>query len=145
MYQFSESVFFPLSLGTFTYLLRPETARVIANTFGQGTGPIWLDDMACTGTETRLDECPHKGWGQADCAHNEDVAVKCEVTSISPTVPAIPTTTKSPTVVQGSNCRYIRGMDSFAGDATISNLIASYLSILIYSEMKDYANSFYSE
>ena len=41
-----------------------------------GTGPIWLDDLQCTGEETRLDECPHTTLH--DCVHFEDVWVTCE-------------------------------------------------------------------
>ena len=45
--------------------------------FGQGTGPIWLDDIHCTGTETRLDQCPHNGIGVHNCIHFEDAGVAC--------------------------------------------------------------------
>ena len=40
-----------------------------------GSGPIWLDDLRCTGEETRLDECRHTT--EHDCTHHEDVAVRC--------------------------------------------------------------------
>ena len=40
-----------------------------------GTGPIWLDDLQCTGEETRLDQCPHTS--PHDCSHDEDVWVLC--------------------------------------------------------------------
>ncbi|KAK3599030.1 hypothetical protein CHS0354_012514 [Potamilus streckersoni] len=48
-----------------------------SGSFKNGTGPIWLDDVRCNGTEAALDECSHKSWGQTNCVHNEDVAVIC--------------------------------------------------------------------
>ena len=44
---------------------------------GHGLGPIWLDDVACRGTEVSLDSCPHNGEGNHDCEHDEDASVIC--------------------------------------------------------------------
>ena len=45
--------------------------------FGQGSGPILLDDLACTGQERALGECKHAGFEINDCSHSEDAGVLC--------------------------------------------------------------------
>ena len=50
--------------------------------FGPGTGPILLDDLLCTGSETRLIDCPRYfsgGIGTYDgCrGHLDDAGVRC--------------------------------------------------------------------
>uniref|UniRef100_A0A3B3UI76 Neurotrypsin n=1 Tax=Poecilia latipinna TaxID=48699 RepID=A0A3B3UI76_9TELE len=45
--------------------------------FGQGSGPILLDAMKCTGNELFLDQCPHSDWEQHNCDHMEDAGVSC--------------------------------------------------------------------
>lgn len=52
----------------------------VQNKFGAGHGPIWMDDVRCTGTEQRLIDCPRSprgGWGNHNCRHTEDVSVEC--------------------------------------------------------------------
>ncbi|NXJ71112.1 SRCRL protein, partial [Rostratula benghalensis] len=45
--------------------------------FGEGQGPIWLDDVRCVGTEAALSECRAKSWGVHGCEHGEDASVVC--------------------------------------------------------------------
>ena len=48
--------------------------------FGAGTGPIWLDDLGCTGSELTLLQCSNRGLGSHNCGHYEDVGVRCSET-----------------------------------------------------------------
>ncbi len=48
--------------------------------FGAGNGAIWLSDVDCEGTETRLDQCRHLAeWGETSCRHYQDAAVTCNM------------------------------------------------------------------
>ena len=45
--------------------------------FGEGLGPIWLKNVACSGAEDSLNSCCHTGVGNHECGHHEDAGVIC--------------------------------------------------------------------
>ncbi|NXJ14562.1 DMBT1 protein, partial [Odontophorus gujanensis] len=59
-------------LGCGTALAAPSGAW-----FGEGSGPIWLNHVRCSGDEQRLAQCRHRGWHNHVCTHEEDASVVC--------------------------------------------------------------------
>ncbi|KAL3870897.1 hypothetical protein ACJMK2_038928 [Sinanodonta woodiana] len=53
------------------------TGSIITAPYGEG--PIWLDELSCSGSESTLFECGYFGHtiGVHDCSHSEDVGVHC--------------------------------------------------------------------
>ncbi|NXE71780.1 DMBT1 protein, partial [Calcarius ornatus] len=51
-------------LGCGPALEAPGAAR-----YGRGAGPIWLDDVTCTGEEPDFFRCGHRPWGEHNCHH----------------------------------------------------------------------------
>ena len=59
--------------------LSPNGAVALTNAYyGQGTGPILLDNVMCTGEELYLTSCPNNGLYVHDCVHAEDAGVRCQ-------------------------------------------------------------------
>jgi len=40
--------------------------------------PVWLDNVNCVGTETKLIYCQANGIGEHNCNHIEDAGVTCQ-------------------------------------------------------------------
>lgn len=45
--------------------------------FGQGSGPIWMFIVFCTGSESTLKNCGSTGWSIHACTHSYDAGVIC--------------------------------------------------------------------
>ncbi|XP_061876017.1 antigen WC1.1-like [Colius striatus] len=55
----------------------PAVAALPEAAFGEGTGPIWLEQVECQGTEAALQHCWAWPGDRGLCRHKEDVAVRC--------------------------------------------------------------------
>ncbi|XP_062575526.1 deleted in malignant brain tumors 1 protein-like [Saccostrea cucullata] len=58
--------------------------------YGQGSGPIWLDNLGCNGYESDVAYCSSNGWGRHDCGHSEDAGVYCTNSTEYETTPYDP-------------------------------------------------------
>uniref|UniRef100_A0A8C2HTC0 SRCR domain-containing protein n=1 Tax=Cyprinus carpio TaxID=7962 RepID=A0A8C2HTC0_CYPCA len=45
--------------------------------FGEGSGPVWMSAVLCTGSESTLKNCKSSGWSMNSCPHNANVGVIC--------------------------------------------------------------------
>ena len=65
----------------FQYLTDPTSDGVevlSGSQFGHGTGPIFLDQLGCSGTESSLLQCNRfAGLGLHSCDHSQDAGVSC--------------------------------------------------------------------
>ncbi|XP_061742168.1 lysyl oxidase homolog 3B isoform X2 [Nerophis ophidion] len=46
---------------------------------GQGLGPIYMNEVKCTGNEKSIWKCPFKNITSEDCQHTEDAALRCNI------------------------------------------------------------------
>ena len=56
----------------------PQASQAFSGaTHGQGSGPIWLSNVACSGSELHLYDCSQSDWGNNSCNHGQDASVQC--------------------------------------------------------------------
>ncbi|XP_052635721.1 antigen WC1.1-like, partial [Harpia harpyja] len=55
----------------------PAVSALHEAAFGMGTGPIWLEQVECRGTELSLQDCWARPGDGGACRHKEDAAVNC--------------------------------------------------------------------
>ncbi|XP_038054178.1 scavenger receptor cysteine-rich domain superfamily protein-like [Patiria miniata] len=47
--------------------------------YGEGSGQVHMEGVACTGSEEELDDCPSLSWTASTCSHSRDAGVICSV------------------------------------------------------------------
>ena len=64
------------------YQLNTKTGAVAYSfaRFGRGTGGIFLDNVNCWGTKSKLLDCTHPAIGLHNCNHGADAGVRCQGT-----------------------------------------------------------------
>ncbi len=50
---------------------------LVTSSVADGIDPVWMDNVACAGTESTLSSCPFNGWGIENCSHYEDIGLSC--------------------------------------------------------------------
>ncbi|CAC5416878.1 HMCN [Mytilus coruscus] len=53
------------------------TGISLGNIVDNGVGKIWLDDIKCTGVESKLTDCVIKKWRITSRSHSGDVGIRC--------------------------------------------------------------------
>lgn len=48
--------------------------------FGQASGPIFLENLRCSGDESAIFDCPQSVLGLHQCDHSQDAGVQCNGT-----------------------------------------------------------------
>ena len=60
------------------YYITGSVTYTTSTQFGQGTGPILMSVVKCSGQESNLLDCPYQPFPYSSCSHSYDVGVKCE-------------------------------------------------------------------
>ena len=72
---------FRILLHTYVIMLTDAVAFSSAH-FGTGAGPIHLDNVACSGSESNLIDCSYSSFVTCSRGHREDAGVRCQGRSL---------------------------------------------------------------
>lgn len=60
-----------------TFLITRALQAFIGGYFGEGSGPVFIENLECSGHENHLDNCSSSGLFATSCRHSDDVSVSC--------------------------------------------------------------------
>ena len=68
-----------MNMCIFQFAIVQYTDATIPNnrSVSDGGGLVWLDDIECTGYETRLIDCPANPIGLSNCSQDQNAGVYC--------------------------------------------------------------------
>ena len=72
-----------ITVQTIPHYIISLVGAVAVTTFAAGSGSIFLDNVQCSGSESRLIDCSHSGIGTHNCVHSEDAGVRCQIREFS--------------------------------------------------------------
>ena len=79
MHTLEVSVWFSVSTPNLSMVCLCSGGRAYSNAhFGSGSGQIFLDDVQCTSSSSKLLECPSRQILSHNCLHSADAGVRCE-------------------------------------------------------------------
>ena len=82
MYFFSTStsnyMYVGLGHASSIYFLFADPRTHAYGSYGRATNGIYLDNLGCRGSESRLIDCSHSPIGVHNCYHGEDVRIRCQ-------------------------------------------------------------------
>uniref|UniRef100_A0A673T0E2 Scavenger receptor family member expressed on T cells 1 n=1 Tax=Suricata suricatta TaxID=37032 RepID=A0A673T0E2_SURSU len=81
----------------------PAVGALAGAAFGPGSGPVWLDEVGCRGSEASLWSCPAEPWGLGDCGHKEDAGVRCSREETPPLTVSAGSPPTPPTALKAGN------------------------------------------
>lgn len=58
-------------------LLRTTSEGYCCSRYGDGSGPVWLQNVHCLGNESKIEECSHNGWSNRSNYHWGDFSIDC--------------------------------------------------------------------
>ena len=108
--------------------------------FAAGSGPIWMDDVACTGSEIGLSQCSYND--RHNCFHFEDVNISCgNPTPVvtSPDLITVPANRRMVTTLEAT-ISFIRTSEltwTITGGADSSHFSLTSGGMLTFNSVKD--------